>query len=253
LNGGRAQRAILLILTDQTRKQWYRICVNNSYGFVTDERSVFDGVAMKSKKNQFIVGSLILFVSVGCNLSERFMGASDGVENSAKAESRKTPPVETEEPSDLPAEKPKSAIDVPGNTPSPGKELRYKLYGNSRFGYSVEYPAELLIPQGEAPNGDGQIFRNDEAEMRVYGSNLLLNETLQAEYESLLKEKKGVTYKVVKKDFFVISGKDKGRIYYQKMMHGENDDFLIFMIEYPETKRAIYDEVVTRIVKSFKN
>ena len=208
---------------------------------------------MKNKKNQVIVGSLILFVSIGCNLGERFSGVDGGVENSAKAESTKTPPAETEVQSDIPEEKAKSDIDVPGNTPSQTKELKFKFYGNSRFGYSVEYPAELLIPQGEAPNGDGQIFRNDEAEMRVYGSNLLLNETLQAEYESLLKEKKGVTYKVVKKDFFVISGKNKGRIYYQKMMHGENDDFLIFMIEYPETKRAVYDEVVTRVVKSFKN
>ena len=32
----------------------------------------------------------------------------------------------------------------------------YKTYANARFKYSISYPADLLIPQGEAENGDGQ-------------------------------------------------------------------------------------------------
>ena len=31
----------------------------------------------------------------------------------------------------------------------------FSTYTNSRFNYSIEYPANLLIPRGEAPNGDG--------------------------------------------------------------------------------------------------
>ena len=47
----------------------------------------------------------------------------------------------------------------------------YKTYANARFKYSISYPADLLIPQGEAENGDGQVFRekSSSVEMRVYG------------------------------------------------------------------------------------
>jgi hypothetical protein len=36
--------------------------------------------------------------------------------------------------------------------------LTYKPYVNLRFGYSVQYPADLLIAQGESDNSDGQRF-----------------------------------------------------------------------------------------------
>jgi hypothetical protein len=32
----------------------------------------------------------------------------------------------------------------------------FQTYHNSSFDYAIEYPANLLIPQGEADNGDGQ-------------------------------------------------------------------------------------------------
>ena len=132
-------------------------------------------------------------------------------------------------------------------------QAKYKTYSNARFGYSISYPADLLTPQGEADNSDGQVFSGEGAEMRVFGSNMLLNETLPKEYNALVKEKsKGVTYKVFKNDFFVISGKENGKIYYQKTMKGANGAFLTFMIEYDESKSQPYDAVVTKIVKSLK-
>src|SRR5256714_15334892 len=47
----------------------------------------------------------------------------------------------------------------------------YKTYANARFKYSISYPADLLIPQGEAENGDGQGFRekSGSGERRGYG------------------------------------------------------------------------------------
>src|SRR5947207_3694227 len=48
----------------------------------------------------------------------------------------------------------------------------YKTYANARFKYSIGYPADLLIPQGESENGDGQVFKetgSSSVEMRVYG------------------------------------------------------------------------------------
>src|SRR5207237_8321240 len=56
----------------------------------------------------------------------------------------------------------------------------YKTYDNARFKYSISYPTDLLIPQGESENGDGQVFRekSGSVEMRVYGGYNLSNEKL---------------------------------------------------------------------------
>ena len=34
----------------------------------------------------------------------------------------------------------------------------YHTYHNPRFGYSIAYPKDILYPQGESDNGDGQKF-----------------------------------------------------------------------------------------------
>jgi len=46
-------------------------------------------------------------------------------------------------------------------------------YGNARFGYWISYPADLLVPEPEADNGDGRAFhaRHATGKMSVWGSN----------------------------------------------------------------------------------
>src|SRR5258707_225555 len=60
----------------------------------------------------------------------------------------------------------------------------YRTYHNARFDYSISYPADVLIPQGESENHDGQKFRSRDgrAEMLVYGSYNALNQTLGQRY-----------------------------------------------------------------------
>jgi hypothetical protein len=62
----------------------------------------------------------------------------------------------------------------------------YRTYHNARFDYSISYPANILVPQGEAENGDGQKFLsgNGRAEMLVYGSHNSLDQSLRQVYES---------------------------------------------------------------------
>lgn len=133
-------------------------------------------------------------------------------------------------------------------------QTNYELYTNARFGYSISYPTDLLAPQGEADNGDGQIFKGDAAEMRVYGSNLLLHETLSKEYAAIIQERgaKNVTYKTIGKNFFAVSGRTNGKIFYQKTLRNSQDQFITLMIEYDESQKAVYDKAVAKMVKSFK-
>lgn len=133
-------------------------------------------------------------------------------------------------------------------------QANYKTYSNARFGYSISYPSNLLTPQGEADNGDGQVFSGaDGTEMRVFGSNMLLNETLLKEFNAVVKEHAGsVTYKTYQKKFFAVSGTKDDKIFYQKTIAKPNGSFITFMIEYDKSKRDIYDKAVSRMVKSFK-
>ncbi|HLM60545.1 MAG TPA: hypothetical protein VK308_07070 [Pyrinomonadaceae bacterium] len=129
----------------------------------------------------------------------------------------------------------------------------YKTYANARYGYSISYPADLLEPQGESDNGDGQVFKNSDAEMRVYGSNSVLGETLEKQYWKLLKNYgKSIAYKTFREKFFVVSAIRNDKIFYQKTFENSDGVFITFEIEYKKSERAKYDKVVTKIVKSFK-
>lgn len=127
----------------------------------------------------------------------------------------------------------------------------YSTYANARFGYSISYPANILIPQGEAENGDGQAFRSRDghAEMRVFGRYNAMNETLRSAFASA-QEGKSVTYKLLKGNFYVISGHKDGKIFYEKTML-KGDTFKTFMIEYDESEASTYDSITARIVRSF--
>lgn len=131
----------------------------------------------------------------------------------------------------------------------------YKTYTNARFKYSISYPADLLVPQGEAENGDGQVFKekgSSSVEMRVYGGYNVSNETLRSRYEKLVGEwGKGVTYKVLRQDWFVVSAMVKGKIHYQKTIL-RGDVFKTFEIEYDPVRGSTYNDVTDRISKSFK-
>ena len=130
-------------------------------------------------------------------------------------------------------------------------QSNYDTYGNARFGYSISYPTSLK-PQGEAENGDGQVFKNADAELRVWGSNNALMRTLNEEYQSALNDfGAGVTYKTLLKNGFVISGKKGGKIFYQKTFL-KDDQFFTFTFEYKESKKSVYDSITTKIAKSFK-
>ena len=131
----------------------------------------------------------------------------------------------------------------------------YQTYTNARFKYSIAYPDDLLVPQGEAENGDGQIFReksSSSVEMRVYGGYNVLNETLRSRYADLTRKwSNGITYKVMRRDWFVVSAMVNGKIHYQKTIL-RGDTFKTFEIEYDAVRGSTYNDVTDHISKSFK-
>ena len=134
----------------------------------------------------------------------------------------------------------------------------YTTYYNARFAYSISYPAEILYPQGESDNGDGQKFMSKDSRvvMIVYGYYNALEQTLQEVY---LEESRGgtedspnkvVTYKTIKDNWFVVSGYEDGRIFYQKTLL-KDGIFKTFRIDYGETEKDTFDSITTIIARSF--
>ena len=134
----------------------------------------------------------------------------------------------------------------------------FRTYRNARFNYSISYPANLLVPQGEADNGDGQKFLSSDGrtEMIVYGSNNSLNQTLRQLYDAETQTTAGggnrrVTYQLLKPGWFVVSGTVGERIFYQKTLL-TNGVLKTFRIEYDENAKGTFNPVTTRIAGSFK-
>ncbi|WP_309714414.1 hypothetical protein [Armatimonas sp.] len=131
----------------------------------------------------------------------------------------------------------------------------WKTYTNSRFGFSILYPADVLKPEPPPENGDGLAFlsRDKKAELRVWGDLNALAETVQARFETTLKEAPGkISYKVLRKDWFVVSGSGKGREFYKKVMFGKDGTVRTISLEYPVASKKRFDPLVERIVQSFK-
>ncbi|MDD1606363.1 MAG: hypothetical protein LUO95_00415 [Methylococcaceae bacterium] len=134
----------------------------------------------------------------------------------------------------------------------------YDTYHNDRFDYSIDYPKDVLFPQGESDNGDGQKFlsKDADASLIVYGSNNALNQSLEEVYREESRggtaenPKKVVTYKLLEDNWFVVSGYNSGRVFYQKTIF--HDDMLkTFVLEYDESQKAFYDPIAKRLATSF--
>jgi len=88
------------------------------------------------------------------------------------------------------------------------------VYENYRFGFQVKYPRDILFPQGESENGDGQVFSSSDGaftlavwgEIKPVGSSV--DELFEYESRGLVHRNKKmvVTYKRRQDDWFVVSG-----------------------------------------------
>lgn len=139
-------------------------------------------------------------------------------------------------------------------------QANYSTYSNARFGYSIQYPKSVFLPQPEAENGDGRVFltKDKSAELRVWGQYNALARTLSDSYkEDLGTYSTGVSYKVLKGSSYVISGTTGGKIFYQKtMLNGSGNDtgaiYCTFTITYRKADKAKYDPIVTKIANTFR-
>ena len=124
-----------------------------------------------------------------------------------------------------------------------------------RFQYAICYPDDLLVPQGESQNSDGQKFlANDGGALIVFGVNNSLHEFLKdvlTDTALRLSGRQGkVTYRVLKANWFVVSGQNDRFVFYVKTIYSHGQ-FKSFELTYPPTAAAVYGPLIGRLAGCF--
>jgi len=146
----------------------------------------------------------------------------------------------------------------PNQTDSHKKKVNtVTQYTNERFGFTLSYPANQFVIKNLSDNGDGITLYNADRslELRAYGSWYGDN-IREVYYEELGWAKDAgqkVTYKVLKKNWFVLSGIDRKKqtIFYKKTYFRAGKS-TSFRLEYLIRDKEKYNSLVSAISKNFK-
>ncbi len=144
-------------------------------------------------------------------------------------------------------------------TTTPSSVQQYATYTNVRFSYSICYPPNTLIPQGESANGDGQQFlaQNGMAKVLVYGSNAV-SETPQQElqldenYYLNNNSLSSITNQSLNQDSFTFSGSSPSVVFYEKTLI-QNGQYKTFSIQYSQQVASIFAPIATAMAQCFTN
>lgn len=146
-----------------------------------------------------------------------------------------------------------SLTPMVGCTGKTATDIAYKTYTNERLEYVVEYP-DLLLPQGESENGDGQHFlsQDGKTKMTVYGSFWMDDQGdilgLEQVYRQETSRLSGMIDKQELSDnrSFLITGKgngyeaEAGSRYRLYMRQGEDERIYTILLSYPEADKALF-------------
>lgn len=140
-------------------------------------------------------------------------------------------------------------------------------YDNVRFGFTLQFPATLLIPQGEAANSDGQRFisHDGKTKLSVWGNwdmdrdlyDTPRGESLKYEYQQNLtlgpddKHKPKIVFKTFHEDWYVVSGTYDSTVFYTKRYLSEGR-FVVLLITYPADQRNILDKEIAYMSNNFR-
>ena len=131
----------------------------------------------------------------------------------------------------------------------------WRLYHNTRFGVTADYPAGWQM-QPEPENNDGRIFVSPDGRARVTISGIFALDSRAQELADEAKPREGeqVTFKTQKSDWIVLSGVRGNMIFYRKALISCKDTVWNHVqIEYPAEDKAKYDSLVAHIAASLRS
>jgi len=124
--------------------------------------------------------------------------------------------------------------------------LNLETYKNNRFLFSMDYPSDIFVNKKFPTNGDGVELTNKSKTLKLLlsGSYMVVSPTIEEKYAQRMiwmkKEKEiELTYKVQKKNCFVLSGynhKNKTIFYEKRFSYTDDKGTLVvvgYYFEYP--------------------
>ncbi|HWY32038.1 MAG TPA: hypothetical protein VNX46_14855 [Candidatus Acidoferrum sp.] len=138
------------------------------------------------------------------------------------------------------------------------EQSAYNTYNNARFGYSICYPPDQLVPQGEPDNSDGQRFlsKDGRAIVLVFGSHNALNKTLRDIQQSEIERFKGLDGSFKPLDTQVtgttsiLEGTSDTQDYYEKVVFS-GDTIFTFIAQYPKKDVSTFEPIVSHMADCF--
>lgn len=130
-------------------------------------------------------------------------------------------------------------------------------YVNSRFGTTIDYPADWFAPWPAPANNGGRSFTDEagDASFLVFGQFNIDDQSMSEIAAELAREGEAVAYRAAKRDWAVVSGTYEGgaRIFYRRAMLSHGGRVLhMFEIAYPRAAQADFGPVVTRMSRSLR-
>ena len=132
-------------------------------------------------------------------------------------------------------------------------QLPYTKYCNARYSFCVKYP--VTFGMEPAPfNNDGRVFYDrDGFYMHVYGSQNALLHSLYDEMRSDERDFDQITYRVKRRNWYILSGYQGSNILYKKTYISRDGSIFYHLdIRYPIELKQEYDQIVTKASRSFK-
>jgi hypothetical protein len=131
-------------------------------------------------------------------------------------------------------------------------KTQWATYTNVRFAFAVDYPRDIFTGYAEPDNSDGATFKTDApwVEMRAWGS---YNVEKQSPRAALAERYAGKTldYSSVKRDSYVVSGTERGAIFYDRC-NFVGDRVLCVALVYPAAQKEKWDKIVARVSRSLR-
>jgi hypothetical protein len=145
-------------------------------------------------------------------------------------------------------------------TPATAQTLRvssWSSYLDPNTGTRVDFPEGLFVPAGSPSRGAGQRFntRDGRAEFSIYTLSSARGETPRSYLQNNLKVPRQVlNYERVTTQFFAVSSRHQGRIYYSRCNFAADPSGPMHCIylAYPAREKKAWDAVVTRISLSLR-
>jgi len=131
-------------------------------------------------------------------------------------------------------------------------------YRNQRFGFHLQYPADLFVVERTSDGGDGQLFTAKEGDARLLVGALINDSGYSpASYQQYVSRHSyrdyHITYQRSGSSWFVLSGEGRGRTFYEKVMFScEGRLINSFAMIYSSDQRDVFDPMVERMGNTFR-